>query len=434
MKNKVPNDTIEKGQMSETTETVTSSLSAAPLDHNLVCDDAVRDPYAFFGQLRDSAPIHWNTRHKAWVLTTHELVTAALRNTNLTADRMEPFRASVMRQTNSAAVDETFRILANWMVFLDPPNHTRLRRLVSRIFAPTVVRAQTADIDEVVDSLLADLPEGRPVDFIAEFAAPLPAIVIAKMLGVPPQDRILFKEWSDQMTSLIFGAYDNPDRFHEAARGMIDLRDYLLGMIEKFEVAPEDNLISLLLEQEDGDSLSRDELISTCTLLLFGGHETTTNLITNGLLALLDFPDQMDDLRRNPDIMSMAIEEITRFDGPARSMVRLVKEDHDFGGVEMKAGERVFLVNPSANRDPAVFDDPDTLNLRRNPTGHIGFGFGLHYCLGAPLARLEADLALSAVLRRFGTIELGADHSELRWNPTMLSRGLKSLPVLLQRQ
>jgi len=339
----------------------------------------------------------------------------------------------VMRQTNSAAVDETFRILANWMVFLDPPNHTRLRRLVSRIFAPPVVRAQTADIQEVVGSLIADLPEGRPVDFIAEFAAPLPAIVIAKMLGVPPQDRILFKEWSDQLTSLVFGAYDNPDRFHQAARGMLDLRDYLLGMIEKFEAAPEENLISLLLEQEDGDSLSRDELISTCTLLLFGGHETTTNLITNGLLALLDFPDQMDDLRRNPDIMPMALEEITRFDGPARSMVRLVKENHEFGGVEMKAGERVFLVNPSANRDPVVFDDPDTLDLRRNPTGHIGYGFGLHYCLGAPLARLEADLALSAVLREFGLISMAVDRSVLEWNPTMLSRGLKSLPVVLAR-
>jgi len=433
MKNKIPNQTIETGQMSEDDGTSRSSLSTARFDDNLVCDDAVRDPYAFFGRLRDTAPIHWNTRHKAWVLTTHELVTAALRNGSLTADRMEPFRASVMRQTNSAAVDETFRILANWMVFLDPPNHTRLRRLVSRIFAPPVVRAQTADIQEVVGSLIADLPEGRPVDFIAEFAAPLPAIVIAKMLGVPPQDRILFKEWSDQLTSLVFGAYDNPDRFHQAARGMLDLRDYLLGMIEKFEVAPEENLISLLLEQEDGDSLSRDELISTCTLLLFGGHETTTNLITNGLLALLDFPGQMDDLRRNPDIMPMALEEITRFDGPARSMVRLVKENHEFGGVEMKAGERVFLVNPSANRDPVVFDDPDTLNLRRNPTGHIGYGFGLHYCLGAPLARLEADLALSAVLREFGSISMAVDRSMLEWNPTMLSRGLKSLPVVLAR-
>jgi len=419
--------------MSQSNEVAVGALPTMLLDHNLVCDDAVRDPYAFFGQFRDVAPIHWNTRHKAWVLTTHELVTAALRNARLTADRMEPFRASVMRQTNSAAVDETFRILANWMVFLDPPNHTRLRRLVSRIFAPSVVRAQATDIKEVVDALLSDIPTDRPVDFIAEFAAPLPAIVIAKMLGVPPQDRILFKEWSDQMTSLVFGAYDNPDRFHQAARGMIDLRDYLLGMIEKFEVAPEDNLISLLLEQEDGDSLSRDELISTCTLLLFGGHETTTNLITNGLLALLEAPDQMEDLRRNPDIMSMAIEEITRFDGPARSMVRLVKEDHEFGGVAMKAGERVFLVNPSANRDPAVFDDPDTLNLRRNPTGHIGFGFGLHYCLGAPLARLEADLALSAVLREFGTIKKVTDRADLQWNPTMLSRGLKSLPVIVRK-
>jgi cytochrome P450 len=420
--------------MSTEANTSTGLSGSREFDENLVCDRAVRDPYGYFGDLRDEEPIHWNTRHRAWVITSHELVVSAVRSPYLTADRMEPFRASVARQTQSAAVDETFRILANWMVFLDPPNHTRLRRLVSRIFAPPVVRAQTNDVQEVVDELLHELPTGRPIDFIEEFAAPLPAIVIAKMLGVPPQDRILFKEWSDQMTSLVFGAYDNPDRFHDAARGMIDLRDYLLGLISKFEAQPADNLISLLLEQEDGDSLTRDELISTCTLLLFGGHETTTNLISNGLLALLDFPDQMDDLRAHPELMSMAIEEMIRFDGPARAMVRLVKEDHEFSGKSLKAGERVFIVNPSANRDPNVFEEPDRMNVRRNPTGHVGFGFGLHYCLGAPLARLEGGLALSAILKEFAVIRLAVDHDELEWNPTMLSRGLRKLPVVLERR
>lgn len=419
--------------MTSNLDLTTTSNADAVLDENLVCERAVRDPYGYFGQLRNTDPIHWNTRHRAWVITSHELVVAAVRSPHLTADRMEPFRASVAKQTQSPAVDETFRILANWMVFLDPPNHTRLRRLVSRIFAPPVVRAQTNDMQEIIDELLRDLPTGRTIDFIEEFAAPLPAIVIAKMLGVPPQDRILFKQWSDQMTSLVFGAYDNPDRFHDAAKGMTELRDYILGLIAKFEAEPGDNLISLLLEQEDGDSLSRDELISTCTLLLFGGHETTTNLIANGLLALLRFPDQMTDLRANPDIMPMAVEEIIRFDGPARSMVRLVKEDHEFGGHLLKAGQRVFLANPSANRDPAVFSNPDVLDIRRNPTGHVGFGFGLHYCLGAPLARLEGDLALSAILREFPVIRLAVDEDTLEWNPTMLSRGLRKLPVVLER-
>lgn len=419
--------------MTSNLDLTTTSNADAVLDENLVCERAVRDPYGYFGQLRNTDPIHWNTRHRAWVITSHELVVAAVRSPHLTADRMEPFRASVAKQTQSPAVDETFRILANWMVFLDPPNHTRLRRLVSRIFAPPVVRAQTNDMQEIIDELLRDLPTGRTIDFIEEFAAPLPAIVIAKMLGVPPQDRILFKQWSDQMTSLVFGAYDNPDRFHDAAKGMTELRDYILGLIAKFEAEPGDNLISLLLEQEDGDSLSRDELISTCTLLLFGGHETTTNLIANGLLALLRFPDQMADLRANPDIMPMAVEEIIRFDGPARSMVRLVKEDHEFGGHLLKAGQRVFLANPSANRDPAVFSNPDVLDIRRNPTGHVGFGFGLHYCLGAPLARLEGDLALSAILREFPVIRLAVDEDTLEWNPTMLSRGLRKLPVVLER-
>ena len=409
--------------------------SASPgmpvFDENLMCDFAVRDPYGYFAELRENDPIHWNPKHKAWIITRYDDVTATIKNPHLTASRIEPFRQAVSKSANSPEVDETFGILADWMVFLDPPHHTRMRRLVSRVFAPPVVRARTQAMTEVVDSLIAELPVGVPVDIMESFAAPLPAIVIAQMLGVPPIDRHLFKEWSDLITALVFGAYDNPDRFRSAARGMMELKNYLLELINKFEKDPEDNLISLLLEHEDGDSLSRDELISTCTLLLFGGHETTTNLITSGLLALLEFPEQMADLRANPDIFPMAVEELIRFDGPARATVRLVKEDHEYGGVKFTAGERVFIANPAANHDPRVFANPGQLDLRRNPTNHMGFGFGLHFCLGAPLARLEVELALGALMNKFSHIEMACTREELSWHPTMLSRGLHKLPVVL---
>jgi len=402
-------------------------------DENLVCDRAVRDPYGYFADIRESDPIHWNPKHKAWIITRFDDVTATLKSPHLTASRIEPFRQAVSKAENSPEVDETFRILADWMVFLDPPDHTRIRRLVSRVFAPPVVRARTEAMTEVVGALIAELPVGTPIDIMEEFAAPLPAIVIAQMLGVPPADRRLFKEWSDLITGLVFGAYDDPDRFKSAAHGMMELKNYLLDLISKFEKNPEDNLISLLLQHEDGDSLSRDELISTCTLLLFGGHETTTNLISSGLLALLRFPDQMADLRANRDIFPMAVEEMIRFDGPARATVRLVKEDHEFRGVTFRAGERVFIANPAANHDPRVFTNPGQLDLRRNPNNHLGFGFGVHFCLGAPLARLEVELAIGALLDSFSRIELACDYDQLAWHPTMLSRGLTKLPVTLHR-
>ena len=411
----------------------TPEALSSTFDENLMCDFAVRDPYGYFAELRENDPIHWNPKHKASIITRYDDVTATIKNPHLTASRIEPFRQAVSRSANSPEVDQTFDILADWMVFLDPPNHTRMRRLVSRVFAPPVVRARTQAMADEVAALIAELPEGKPVDIIEAFAAPLPAIVIAQMLGVPPIDRHLFKEWSDLITALVFGAYDNPDRFRHAAHGMMELKNYLLELINKFEKEPEDNLISLLLEHEDGDSLSRDELISTCTLLLFGGHETTTNLITSGLLSLLDFPDQMADLRANPDIFPTAVEEMIRFDGPARATVRLVKDDHEYAGVKFTAGERVFIANPAANHDPRMFNEPGQLNLRRSPNNHLGFGFGLHFCLGAPLARLEVELALGALLSTFSRIELAGSRDELSWHPTMLSRGLHSLPVILHR-
>jgi cytochrome P450 len=412
---------------------IDSKPPLASFDENLLCDDAVRDPYEYFRPLRKHDPVHWNPRHKAWVVTPHAEVSRSLRGQHLTAERITPFSKAVGRASESDDVDATFAILKDWVVFRDPPEHTRLRTLVSRAFAPTIVRQRTDEIAATIATLIGRLERGAVVDLIEEFAYPLPAIVIAEMLGAPPEDRDLFKGWSDRLTALVFGAYGQADRFHSAAAGMLELRDYLLGLIVKYEREPGDNLISVLLEHEGNDGLTRDELVSTCTLLLFGGHETTTNLIGNGLLALMRNPEQLRLLESTPDLIGPAIEELLRYDGPARATVRLVKEEHQLGDKTLRPGERVFLANPAANRDPLVFDDPDKLDITRNPTNHLGFGFGIHYCLGAPLARLEGQLAIGMLTQRFPGLELAVAPDELEWHSTMLSRGLKSLPVRLGR-
>ncbi|CAB4545092.1 unannotated protein [freshwater metagenome] len=401
------------------------------IDDNLLCEEAVRDPHAYFSRLRDHDPVYWNARHKAWVLTRYDDVARALRSQSLTAERISPFASAVARSAPSPGVVTTFEILQEWLVFRDPPEHTRLRRLVARAFTPSVVRARIPEITQTIDDLVEEIRGAGSVDLIREFAYPLPAVVIAQMLGVPPDDRDLFKEWSDKITALVFGAYEQADRFESASKGMIELRDYLLALIDRYERHPEDNLISVLLEHEDDDALSRDELVATCTLLLFGGHETTTNLIGNGMLALLDNPDQRARLLADPTTIGPAVEEMLRYDGPARATVRLVKDAHEIGGRQLEPGQRVFLANLAANRDPEAYADPDSFDIGRNPTNHMGFGVGIHYCLGAPLARLEGQLAISALLAAFPRMTLDLPAAELDWHGTMLSRGLQHLPVSL---
>ncbi len=406
--------------------------SGHEFEENLLSDEAVRRPHDYFARLREHDPVHWNPRHKAWVLTRHQDVHAALRNPALTAERITPFETAVNRAAESDAVDDTFQILKDWLVFRDPPEHTRLRTLVARAFTPRVVRAREAEIEQTVAQLLDELRGADEVELIGSFAYPLPAVVIAQMLGVPPDERDLFKAWSDKLSALVFGAYGQEDRFHSAALAMLELRDYLVDLIAHFEQHPGENLISVLLEKEGDDALSRQELVATCTLLLFGGHETTTNLIGNGMLALLSNRDQLARLQSDPSLIDSAVEEIVRFDGPARATVRLVREAHEIDGRQLSPGERVFLINLAANRDPAAYADPDGLDIARSASNHTGFGVGIHYCLGAPLARLEARLAIMGLIESFPELELSTTPEALDWHPTMLSRGLIELPLALR--
>ena len=407
-------------------------MSESGIFEELLSAEAVRDPYTFFGELRDTSPIVYNERYRSWILTQHSDVSAAFKDTRFGSDRITPYLEQRRSQGVTDAGDGVFGILSDWLVFKDPPDHGRLRGLVHRAFTPRSVQQMEVRIEEIAAELIAALPEDGSADLLREFAYPLPAIVIAEMLGVPPSDRDLFKGWSDDLGALVFGGLEDHGRHERAATGMADLVDYLKVLIERFTKEPEDNLISALIRaREEGDSLSHDEVIATCTLLLFGGHETTTNLIGNSLLALAQHDDLREQLTVRPDLIRQAVEELLRYDGPAKAVVRVMVEDAEVEGNLLRRGERVFLVCAAANRDPRVFSDPDVIDVERNGGQHVGFGLGPHYCIGAPLARMEGAVALRSILS--GLQEFSLTGAELNWNPVLLNRGLKELPLNVRR-
>lgn len=407
-------------------------MATSPIsDIDLLSAEAIRDPYAFFGQLREHDPVHWNAAHKSWVVTRYEDVAAGFLDRRLSSDRVEAIYSTKLSAEERVRRAPTYEVLSDWMVFKDPPAHTRLRNLVKAAFTPRAVQALAPRITEIVDHVL-DLPDDGTVDVVGDIAYPIPAMVIAEMLGVPPEDRELFRAWSNDITMLIFeGARDEDDR-RIAQDGLTALADYLRGLVDDHRRSPREDLMSALLASAvDDESLTEDEIVHTCVLLLFGGHETTTNLLANGYLALRRHPEQARILLSDPTVAESAVEELNRYDGPAKLVVRRAAEDVEVRGKVISAGQRVLLIQASANRDPRRFADPDVVDLQREDNRNVAFGFGIHYCLGAPLARLEAQIALPRILRRLAEREVADD--DLTYQPLLLTRGLTRLPVLPAR-
>lgn len=389
--------------------------------------EAVADPYAVFGELREREPVHYNAAHRSWVITRYEDVAAGFLDQRLSSNRVAPVFDSKLSDEQREVRGPTFAVLSDWMVFKDPPDHTRLRNLVKHAFTPRAVQAMGPRVDEIVEEVL-DLPPRGTVDVVRDIAFHVPAMVIAEMLGVPAEDRNLFRGWSDAASTVIFQAVRDDEDRRRAQDGLVALSEYLQGLVERYRARPGDNLISALVRARDhDDALSEGEVVNTCLLLLFGGHETTTNLIANGFLALARNPDQLALLREDPSLVPGAVEELNRFDGPAKMVVRRAAEDIELGGQLIPAGERVLLVTCAANRDPRRFAEPDRLDIRREENRHVGFGFGIHYCLGAPLARLEVQAALPRMIERLS--DPVVDAAELDWLPLLLTRGLHSLPI-----
>ncbi len=398
-------------------------------DIDIMGEEAIRDPAGYFAPWRESEPVVWAPRCRSWLILNHAHISVALRDPRFSSDRISPF---IRRKLSGEGVDplvrQSFDVLAGWLVFKDGADHARLRGLLSKAFTAKAVASMRERVERLTAELIAAAPQDGVFDLVEQIAVPLPSIVIAEMLGVPTIDRDRFRHWSEMVAPVVSAGLDDPGRYESAAIGMDALVKYFLGLIERYEREPADNLISSLIRARDeDDSLSHAELIATCTLILFGGHETTANLIANSVLALLNHPREMAALRSGAVEPQKAVEEFLRFDGPGKAVVRVVSEDMEFAGKEMKAGQRVFLVLASANHDRQVFTDPDVLRLDREMGRHMAFGWGGHFCMGAPLARLEAAIALPAIVKAFPHLVL--DSKPLAWQQVFLTRGLIELPV-----
>jgi cytochrome P450 len=387
----------------------------------------LEDPFPVFRALQDADPAYWSTRLKAWVLTRYEDVKRVCLDATMSSDRLRPFFAT-LPGAEAERMADLIRVLTLWMVFRDPPEHTRLRRLASRVFHVRSIHALRPNVEGLTQWLLERIDERERFDFIAQFAGPLPALVIMDMLGVPRSELARLKRLSDEMALFIGSARAAAGKYGRAQAATREMAGLFRELIAKRRSEPRPDLLSELVHVEDGgERLSEDELVATCVLLLFAGHETTTHHIANGLAALLRFPAELDKLRRAPGLAPAAVEELLRYDGPIGAQVRIVREEQTFHGRALRPGDRVFLMMNAANRDRRAYPDPDRLDLERHGVPHLTFGFGAHICLGFPLARLEGQIALTAVLARWRHIEPAAERVE--WMDSMVLRGMKEFPL-----
>ncbi|GAA1366396.1 cytochrome P450 family protein [Streptomyces beijiangensis] len=391
----------------------------ADIDFAAWGDDFVADPYPYYAKLRATGPVHLAIHpngNRLRMIVGHEEARAALADPRFSKD----WRTHGDWEFSGNPVN------AN-MLESDPPHHTRLRKLVVREFTPRRIEALGPRVQQITDELLdtmLDSPHGAG-DLIDAFAFPLPMTVICELLGVPDLDRDIFRKWSNEIVA------PTEPTVHSEAMGAMS--DYLAELIEdKRSTAPGDDLMSALIRtrHEDGDRLSRDELIGMAFLLLVAGHETTVNLIANGVRALLDHPDQLAALRADMSLLDNAVEEMLRYDGPVEAATyRFTVEPVEVAGTVIEAGESVLVVLAAADRDPARFPESDRFDIRREAQGHLAFGHGIHYCLGAPLARLEGRIAVRALLERCPDLALDPDGGAYDWIPGLLMRGVRRLPV-----
>ncbi|HEY3991453.1 MAG TPA: cytochrome P450 [Ktedonobacteraceae bacterium] len=399
--------------------------------HQMLNADNLSNPYPLYHRLRASNPVFWDEEQGGcWSVTSHAEVLTGLRDARFSAQRMS-IETSWIPEDLKNSLEPPISALTRQILFLDPPDHTRLRGLVSKAFTPRMIEKLRPRIQQIVDELLDVAEEKGRLEAISEFTYPLPAIVIAEMLGVPTEDRERFTLWTSNFARLLDGGSGLTfEQLIENLQGVNTFMEYFRVLIRQQRQQPQDNLLQAMIDAEDhGDALSENEVLGNCVLLLAAGHGTTTHLIGNGLLALLRHPEQIEFLRSEPQHLPGAVAELLRFDSPVQMTSRIAKEDLVLGGQRIKAGQEVLFSLGAANHDPAQFEQPDSLNLRRLENRQMAFGQGIHFCLGAPLARAEAEIAFASFFKRFSDPRL--ETNDVEWFPSQVFRGLLELPIKL---
>jgi len=399
----------------------------APLSlYHLLDPQVLADPYPLYRRLRTESPVHWDPYLHAWVVTRYADVVTVL--TRFSADRAPS--PEFFEGLGASEMGPVAGMMIKQMLFMDPPAHTRLRKLAAPAFMPARVSKLRDHIQDIATRLIDDVitrGTGR-MDLLADFAAPLPAIVTAELLGVPVADHVKLKDWSATFAEMLGNFQHNPDRIGGVLSAVQNLSAYFEQAIRAQRIEPREGLIHDLMSSEvDGDRLSDEEIAANSIVTMVGGQETTTNLIANGMLSLLRYPEQMAHLRSHPEIMPAAVEELLRYESPSQHTARLAPEEVVLGGERIHKRQAVIAVMAAGNRDPDRFPDPDRLDLEREDNRHLAFGWAAHFCFGAPLARIEGQIAFDTLLRRFPKLELTSD--QLVWRENLGLRGLTSLPL-----
>jgi pimeloyl-[acyl-carrier protein] synthase len=392
--------------------------------YRLLDPAVLADPYPLYRRLREEDPVHWDPFLHTWVATRYaDVVTVLLK---FSADRTPS--PEQMTSMGLGSIEPIAQVMVKQMLFMDTPAHTHLRKLCATAFTPRRVESMTSQIQGIADQLLDRAVASGRMDVIADFASPFPAIVTAGLLGVPVGDHQQLKAWSAAFAEMLGNFQHNPDRVGLVLRSVEDMTAYFREAIRQQRRKPQDGLIRSLMDAEvEGLRLSEEEVIANTIVTMVGGQETTTNLIGNGLLTLLRQPERLVELRDNPSVMESAVEELLRYESPSQHTARLASEDVMLGGRLIRKRDAVIAVMAAGNRDPERFPDPDRLDLSRQDNRHLAFGWAAHFCFGAPLARLEGQIAFSTLLRRLPDLALAADR--LAWRENLGLRGLKALPV-----
>jgi pimeloyl-[acyl-carrier protein] synthase len=394
--------------------------------YRLLEPEVLANPYPLFAQLRTEDPVHWDPYLHSWIVTRYADVVTVLREFSA-ARTPTPEQLSAM---GLSRLNPLARVMVRQMLFLDPPDHSRIRGLAACAFTPQRVAALKQRIQQLTDSLLDQVqPSGR-MDVIADLGEPLPAIITSELLGISPEHALTLKKWSADFAEMLGNFQHNPDRIPSMLLTIENLTGFFRKAVDEQKKAPRPGLIHSLIKAEvEGDRLTDDEIIANAIITMVGGLETTTNLVGNGILTLLRHPDQLNRLREDPSIIAPAVEELLRYESPSQHTARLAPAEVELGGKKIRKRQAVIAVMAAGNRDPERFPDPDRLDLTREDNRHLAFGWAAHFCFGAPLARIEGQIAIGTLLRRFPNLALLP--TRITWRTNLGLRGLTALPISL---